>query len=276
MNSTTYNAQFLTIDFRLLDDPAFCKFMRSAAFPVYMLLRRYVWRGTKRKHPVDKVNELYRDGFLVAALPREMLAKKLELRNVASVSRHLAELEKLNVIRTVKTGRQNVYMLGTWEDRSLARDGSYVIEIFLLEQRHGAELYDQPRHGDVALLRFSTRSKLRSSLDGRDYAHFDQKREQSTFQVRPRGQSMDWLEKKMLPDLHQVVVRQIVRIETIRQIDDGDIGKPLANRRGSTPPCFVAIHQNGDPRQITEQTLLRRREMNAEQGHSWNSQLCQA
>ena len=96
-----------------------------------------------------------------------------------------------------------------------------------------------------------------------------------TLQVRPRGQ-MDWLEKKVLPDLHQVVVLQIVRIETLRQIDDGGVGKLLANRRGSAPPCLVAIHQNDESRQISEQALLCGREVSPEQGYGWDSQLCQA
>lgn len=148
--SRTYNSQFLLIDFRLLDDPRYCAFMRSPAFPVYMLLRRYVWRSAARPHPFRQVNELYRDGFLAAAVPREVLGEKLGVRGLPSISRHIAELEALGVIRKVKTGRQNVYVLGTWEDRSAAGDGRYVEETFFLDQLFGPEPFAPPAMSDVA------------------------------------------------------------------------------------------------------------------------------
>lgn len=149
MISRTYNAQFLTLDFRLLDNADFCVLMRSASFSVYLQLRRYVWRGTARRHPLARVNELLRAGYLASAVPRETLARKLGIRQVANVSRHLGELERLGVVRKVRTGRLNAYVLGTWEDRSLAGDGSYVIETFYLEQRYGAEPFGQPRLDDL-------------------------------------------------------------------------------------------------------------------------------
>lgn len=75
----------------------------------------------------------------------------------------------------------------------------------------------------------------------------------------------------MLPDLHQILVSQIVRVEAVRQIDDGGIGKPLADRCGSVPSGFVAIHQNDESRQISEQPLLCGREVSTEQGYGWAS-----
>lgn len=175
MNSRTYNAQFITLDFRLLDDAGFCAFMRSAAFAVYLQLRRYVWRGTNRRHPLEKVNELLRSGYLASAVPRETLARKLGIRQVTNVSRHLAELERLGVVRKVRTGRLNAYVLGTWEDRSLAGDGSYVIETFYLEQTYGAEPFEQPRLDDLppglerddVPLRVTSEVSLRSTSDVR-------------------------------------------------------------------------------------------------------------
>ena len=149
MTTTVYNAQFLTLDFRLLDDPGFCHFMRSPAFAVYLQLRRYVWRGRDRRHPVARVNELYREGKLVASVPRQTLAGKLFIAELSHISRHLSVLESLEVIKKHPTGRQNAYELGTWEDRSRARDGSCLVELFYLEQQYGADRLGQLRPGEL-------------------------------------------------------------------------------------------------------------------------------
>ena len=141
MHSRTYNSQFLTIDFRLLDLPAFCAFMRSAAFAVYMLLRRYVWRGRSSRHPLAKVNDLFEQGHLVSVVSLDLLAERLQLSHSSYVSRLLRELESLGIVRRFRTGRQNVYIVGAWEDRSRAQDGSYVVEVFFLDQVHGAEAF---------------------------------------------------------------------------------------------------------------------------------------
>ena len=50
--------------------------------------------------------------------------------------------KKVEVVHRIRTGRQNVYVLGTWEDRSLAGNGSYVVETFFLEQLFGASAAD--------------------------------------------------------------------------------------------------------------------------------------
>ena len=68
MSSRSFNAQFVTTDFRLLDDPRYCAFMRSAAYATYMVLRRYVWRGVGRRHPIARVDELFGRGHLVSAV----------------------------------------------------------------------------------------------------------------------------------------------------------------------------------------------------------------
>ena len=149
MTTTVYNAQFLTLDFRLLDHPGFNTFMRTAAFGVYLQLRRYVWRGRDKRHPLARVNELYREGKLVAAVSRELLARKVGIAELSHVSRHLTDLVERGVVRRERTGRQNAYVLGTWEDRSLARDGSYKVELFYLERAFGADDYGQVRIGEV-------------------------------------------------------------------------------------------------------------------------------
>jgi hypothetical protein len=139
MNTPVYNAQFLTIDFRMLDNPAFGEFMKTTAFAVYLQLRRYIWRSRTRRHPIPKVNELFEQGNLVATAERTHLAKKLGIKEERHISRHISELCRMGVIERISTGRQNLYILGTWEDRSVHQDGSYVIELFLLERHFGVE-----------------------------------------------------------------------------------------------------------------------------------------
>jgi hypothetical protein len=139
MSNRAYNAQFLTIDFRLLDCPRFNAFMRSPAFPVYLQLRRYVWRSSRVKHALPQVNELFAQGHLVAAVDRRQLAEKAGLAQENYVSKLLADLEAAGLVQRVKTGRESIYVLGRWEDRSVAGDGSFVIEIFFADQIYGPE-----------------------------------------------------------------------------------------------------------------------------------------
>ncbi|HTG33302.1 MAG TPA: hypothetical protein VLB76_10255 [Thermoanaerobaculia bacterium] len=139
MNTPVYNAQFLTIDFRMLDNRAFGEFMKTTAFAVYLQIRRYIWRSRTRRHPIAQVNELLEKGNLVATVERSYLAEKLGIKEERHISRHISELCRMGVIQRISTGRQNIYILGNWEDRSVQRDGSYVIELFLLEQHFGVE-----------------------------------------------------------------------------------------------------------------------------------------
>jgi hypothetical protein len=153
MNTPIYNAQFLAIDFRMLDNPEFGAFMKTSAFAVYLQLRRYIWRSRKKRHHLPKVNELYQAGYLVAAVEQSFLAEKLGIRETSHISRHISDLCRMGILRRVSTGRQSIYILGKWEDRSVQQDGSYVIELFLLEQHFGVEYQPQivPEDGSNVL-----------------------------------------------------------------------------------------------------------------------------
>ncbi|HZF08794.1 MAG TPA: hypothetical protein VFE33_08405 [Thermoanaerobaculia bacterium] len=153
MNTPIYNAQFLTLDFRMLDNRAFGEFMKTTAFAVYLQLRRYIWRSRTRRHSIAQVNDLLEEGYLVATVERSYLAEKLGIKEERHISRHISDLCRMEVIRRISTGRQNIYILGTWEDRSVQQDGSYVIELFLLEQHFGVELRPQiiPTAGTTAI-----------------------------------------------------------------------------------------------------------------------------
>lgn len=141
MTATAYPAQFVAIDFRLLDNPEFGAFMRSPAFAVYMILRRHVWRSRTHKHPLEKVNQLFEQGHLACAVPRSDLARKVGLLECGQISHHLSELISLGVVEKVRTGRQNIHVIGTWAEHGFSTNGSThggnVRETFLLEKRFG-------------------------------------------------------------------------------------------------------------------------------------------
>ena len=132
-----YNAQFYRLDLRLLDDREFVELMKAPAFAVYLQLVRYVWRS-RTPHAIERVNRLRSEGQLVAAVEREVIASKLGVQ-ASYVSRLLKDLEAGGLVRRIRTGRQSVFVLGEWEDRSFAGDGSYIVEIFFLHQRFGAD-----------------------------------------------------------------------------------------------------------------------------------------
>ncbi len=138
MTTTAYNAQFLQLDFRLLDNDDFLAFLRSSASAVYLLLLRHIWRG-RREHPIALVNELRRAGFLVAAVDRERIAARLRIGDKRYVSRLLGQLEKQGLVERKRTGRQSVFVLGSWEDRSFSRDGSFIDETLFLYRCFGPD-----------------------------------------------------------------------------------------------------------------------------------------
>lgn len=125
MNPSSGSRQFIPIEFHLLDDPTFCAFMGTKTFAVYIVLRRYVWRDLKTPHALGRVNELLKQGFLVSIASRQLLARKLGVQGKSYISRQLRELESLGFIATVRTGRQNVYVLGS--------RGEHSREMFYLE-----------------------------------------------------------------------------------------------------------------------------------------------
>ena len=145
---SVYNAQFYRLDLRLLDDRAFVELMKSPEFAVYLQLVRYVWRS-RQPHPIERVNRLRSEGLLVAAVEREVIATKVGVQP-SYVSRLVKDLEAQGLLRRIRTGRQSVFVLGEWEDRSFNGDGSYIVEIFFLQQRFGADGRPQIRTGEAS------------------------------------------------------------------------------------------------------------------------------
>ncbi len=127
-----FNSQFVMIDFELLDSPQFMRFVGSAAFSVYLLLRRHVWRSQEREHSAG-LHDLYAKGLLTCAISVATLAEKTGLA-VRTIKEATAKLEGLGIVQSRVTGREKVYCLGEWMDISEKRDGSVRKEWFYLER----------------------------------------------------------------------------------------------------------------------------------------------
>jgi hypothetical protein len=66
----------------------------------------------------------------------------LHLNDLTRVSKQLTKLERYGVVKRIRTGRQNIYVLGEWYDYSEAKDGSKRLEWFYLEQKFGVSKSD--------------------------------------------------------------------------------------------------------------------------------------
>jgi hypothetical protein len=56
--------------------------------------------------------------------------------------KQLTKLENYGVVKRIRTGRQNIYVLGEWYDYSEGKDGSKRLEWFYLEQKFGVSKSD--------------------------------------------------------------------------------------------------------------------------------------
>ena len=130
--SAHFNSQFVMIDFELLNNPQFMRFVGSAAFSVYLLLRRHVWRSQEREHSAG-LHDLYSRGLLTCSVSVAALADKTGLA-VRTIKEATARLEDMGVVQSRVTGREKVYCLGEWVDISEKKDGSVRKEWFYLER----------------------------------------------------------------------------------------------------------------------------------------------
>jgi hypothetical protein len=141
--NVNFNRQFILIDFELVDDPRFLEFVNTAEFGSYLVLRRYIWRGGEDKPHFLDLHKLYEeDRLLVCSISNEKIAKQLGLKDVTRVSKLITKLEDYGVIKRIRTGRQNIYILGEWYDYSEAKDGSKRLEWFYLEQKFSVSKSD--------------------------------------------------------------------------------------------------------------------------------------
>lgn len=211
-----FNRQFILTDFRLLDNREFLKFIGSAEYATYLVLRRYVWRSDKPHHM--GLDRMYLDEKLLASsVDREHVA---EITGVApdNISRHLSSLTKKEIIRRVRTGRQNIFVLGEWID--VHQDGSFRgLEWFYLDGKFGVTKSD---------LTVSVRSDLTKTSD--------QNRPSASALIRRRASGASYIENRKentvngsggkhpvgrLPDLDQPEEQtELVTKEIVEKLDD--------------------------------------------------------
>ena len=112
MNKTFYT-QFVPIDFKLLDNKKFMEFIGTSAFKTYIVLRRNVWRSTEEHYM--GLHKYYDNRLLTCSLEREKISEMTDVA-VNNISHHLTDLEQKGIIQRIRTGKQNVYVLGEWID----------------------------------------------------------------------------------------------------------------------------------------------------------------
>ena len=131
MATDNFNRQFIMLDFEDLDNPEFMEFVRSPEFSTYLIMRRYIWRSDK-PHTLG-LHEYYASGLLASALSREKLAQSLGGISARQMTRDINALIERQVIRSVVTGRGNVYILGKW---AVDKEDQVYYEYFFLDRLH--------------------------------------------------------------------------------------------------------------------------------------------
>ncbi len=173
------------LDFRLLTNRGFLRFIGTSEFATFLVLLRHVWRG-EAEHYMG-LKRLYReDRKLASSLTRKKIA---EYTGIAedNISRHLTALQKKGIIQIERTGRQNIFVLGEWID--VKRDGSHRgVEWFFIDGVFGVSKDDLTSSSDLS--RRSASGQTRRSPS-------DTNREENRRTVGKNGSLKD------LPDLDQ-------------------------------------------------------------------------
>jgi hypothetical protein len=148
MGSENFNRQFILLDFTDLDNPDFLSFTRSPEFSTYLIMRRHIWRS--RDPHYMGLHEYFAKGYLACSLDREKIAEWLSL-SLVSVSNDITALTRRTVIERLRTGRQNIFVLGRWVED----EGAY------FEHFHLDRLYIRSKENLISGL-----------LDGRNKENF--------------------------------------------------------------------------------------------------------
>lgn len=131
MATERFNRQFVLLDFEDLDNPEFMAFVRSPEFSTYLIMRRFIWRSD-RPHTMG-LHEYYAQGLLACSIEREKIAEALGGLTIATVSKDISALIRRRVIKAVRTGRQNIYILGKW---AIDEEDDVYYEYFFLDRLH--------------------------------------------------------------------------------------------------------------------------------------------
>ena len=129
MGSENFNRQFILLDFADLDNPDFLSFTRSPEFSTYLVMRRHVWRSSDPHYM--GLHTLYATGFLACSLERDQIAELLNL-SLVSISNDIQALQRRAVIESLRTGRQNIFVLGRWvEDEGAVYEHFYLDRLYV-------------------------------------------------------------------------------------------------------------------------------------------------
>src|SRR4051812_19595884 len=129
MGSENFNRQFILLDFTDLDNPDFLSFTRSPEFSTYLIMRRHIWRS--REPHYMGLHEYFTQGYLACSLDREKIAEWLRL-SLVSVSNDITALARRKVIESLRTGRQNIFVLGRWvEDQGAYFEHFYLDRLYV-------------------------------------------------------------------------------------------------------------------------------------------------
>ena len=189
------NRQFVLLDFELIDDPRFLDFVSSAEFGTYLILRRFIWRGGESKPHFLNLHSLYEnDKLLVCSISNEKIASLLHLNDLTRVSKQLTKLENYGVVKRIRTGRQNIYVLGEWYDYSEGKDGSKRLEWFYVEQKFGVSKSDLAQKAKSELHPDAGQTWLK-----KPNINIEENREENTVNGVVKGEEKSTLRE--LPDL---------------------------------------------------------------------------
>lgn len=204
MNSN-FNRQFILTDFRLLTNRDFLRFIGSSEYATYLVLRRYVWRSSQ-PHYMGLHNLYQRKRLLTSSIERDKIS---EVTGVEpdNISRHMTALVKKGVIRRIRTGRQNIYVLGEWID--VRGDGRFRdVEWFYLDGTFGIPKTD---------LTHSDRSELTPASGQSRPVASDNNREGNTEENNVSNGDMI----RRLPDLDQPAEKiEYLAGEMVKQLGD--------------------------------------------------------
>jgi hypothetical protein len=206
------NRQFILLDFELIDDPKFLEFVSASEFGTYLILRRFIWRGGENKPHFLNLHHLYEnDKLLVCSISNDKIASLLHLHDLTRVSKQLTKLENYGVVKRIRTGRQNIYVLGEWYDYSEGKDGSKRLEWFYLEQKFGVSTSDLAQKAKSEL-----HPQAGQSWSKEPNINIEENREKNTVNGVVKGGGESALQK--LPDLEDppektaYVAEQILKV----------------------------------------------------------------
>jgi hypothetical protein len=112
------------------------------------------------------LHDYYAKGYLACSLERERIAEQINL-SLVSVSNDIAALQRRRVIESLRTGRQNIFVLGRWVEE----EGSY-FEHFYLDR-----LYTRSKESLISDDKPQQASEVKRSLSNNRERNREQNRE---------------------------------------------------------------------------------------------------